>query len=363
MTQQQSPFTPQITERALRILVVEKDARLRELLVGTLSQFGFTCEPTLDCETALETIHDATNPDPAQPAIGLVICDVRMPDRDGVWLLDRLREDHPDVAVIMLTAIDRSPAAIECLRGATDYLVKPIDMDELLVAVDQALERRRLLLENRAYQNHLERMVDERTAQVQQALGRLRRSYSETMSALAAALDAREQETANHSERVSNGCVRLLRSLGVTDEGSLKVIQMGAMLHDIGKIGIPDRILLKPGPLDNDEWEIMRQHPLIGYEILKEIHFLEPSLDLVLYHQERFDGTGYPYGLTEDQIPLSARAFAVVDAWDAMTNQRPYRDPLPGSQAVIELLRCAGKHFDPQAVDVFCEQVRRDGYL
>ena len=135
------------------------------------------------------------------------------------------------------------------------------------------------------------------------------------------------------------------------------------MLHDIGKIGIPDSILLKPGPLDDREWEVMRQHPVIGYEILKEIQFLEPSLELVLYHQEKFDGSGYPYGLASSEIPLAARAFSVVDAWDAMTNLRPYRQPMPNSQAMIELLRCAGSHFDPVAIDTFFEIVREDGGL
>jgi putative nucleotidyltransferase with HDIG domain len=369
-----------IDDAYLRILVVEKDPDLRQLLVSTLSQFGFGCESVPDSTSALETLRGAAKVEAGPTLVrgvdaiaraggnhhpgvfGLVICDAKMPDHDGLWLLDRLRESYNEVSVIVLTGTDRSRVAVECMRrGATDCLAKPIDMDELLVAVDQALEKRRLVLENRAYRLHLEQIVDERTRALQSTLRKLNESYGETILALAAALDAREQETANHSGRVAEGTVSLLASLGVDDE--LDVIHMGAMLHDIGKIGIPDGILLKAGPLDRREWEIMRRHPLIGYEILREVQFLEPSLELVLYHQERFDGGGYPFGLRGNDIPLSARAFAVVDAWDAMTNPRPYRDAMPNSQAMIELLRCAGQHFDPEVVDAFFERVRDDGGL
>lgn len=373
-----------IDDAYLRILVVEKDPDLRNLLVSTLSQFGFGCESVPDSTSALEMLHDAAKEEagptpqrgtsevrtPAPDALehpsafGLVICDAKMPDHDSLWLLDRLCKSYREISVIVLTGADRSRAAVECMRrGATDCLAKPIDMDELLVAVDHALERRRLILENRAYRLQLEQMVDERTRELQSILSKLNESYGETILALAAALDAREQETANHSGRVAEGCVSLLTRLGLEDHGELGVIHMGAMLHDIGKIGIPDGILLKPGPLDDQEWEIMRRHPLIGYEILREVQFLEPSLELVLYHQEKFDGSGYPFGLNGDDIPISARAFAVVDAWDAMTSRRPYRAPMPNSQAMIELLRCAGRHFDPQVVDAFFDQVREDGGL
>ena len=373
-----------IDDAYLRILVVEKDPDLRNLLVSTLSQFGFGCQSVPDSTSALEMLHEAakaeggptlvrgvgvlqpagTVPGEHPGAFGLVICDAKMPDHDGLWLLDRLRESYREISVIVITGADRSSAAVECMRrGAIDCLAKPIDMDELLVAVDHALERRRLVLENRAYRLYLEQMVDERTRELQSILSKLNDSYGETILALAAALDAREQETGNHSGRVAEGCVSLLSRLGLDDEDELGVIHKGAMLHDIGKIGIPDGILLKAGPLDAREWEIMRRHPLIGYEILREVQFLEPSLELVLYHQEKYDSSGYPFGLGGDDIPLSARAFAVVDAWDAMTNPRPYRDPMQNSQAMIELLRCAGGQFDPQVVDAFFDQVRDDGGL
>lgn len=374
---------PRLEDSYLRILVVEEDPELRELVVSTLAQFGFGCQEAANAEAALEILREAaagrSHIEPVEGQrltpvagrylslscdFGLVICDVRMPDRDGLGFLDEVLETYPDVSVIMMTSVDRSRVAVECLRrGATDYLVKPIDMDDLLISVHQALERRRLVLENRLYQTRLERMVQERTRELEQTLDKLRASYSETLQALAASLDARERETANHSERVAEGCRKLLFRLGIEDEEALQVIEAGALMHDIGKVGIPDSILLKDGPLEDDEREIMKRHPQIGYEILSGIRFLEPSLELVLYHQERYDGSGYPYGLSGEDIPLSARAFAVVDAWDAMTNERPYRQPMPASRAATELRECAGSHFDPAVVEAFLEMKHEEGVL
>ncbi len=371
---------PEIEDGYLRILVVEEDSELRELVVSTLAQFGFGCQKAGDAQEALTILREAAagrsdaSDLPLTPIagryaslscdFGLVICDVRMPDRDGLWFLEQVLAAYPDLSVIMLTSVDRSRVAVECLRrGATDYLVKPVDMDDMLVSVHQALERRKLLMENQLYQSKLERMVQERTRELRHTLDKLRASYGETLNALAAALDAREQETANHSTRVAENCRNLLARLGTDDEETLEVIEQGALMHDIGKIGIPDAILLKDGPLDESERTTMKKHPTIGYEILRGIRFLEPSLELVLYHQEKFDGSGYPYGLAGDKIPLSARAFAVVDAWDAMTNERPYRGPMGAASAAEELIDCCGTHFDPVIVHAFLEMKREEGVL
>lgn len=372
---------PRIEDGYLRILVVEDDPELRELVIETLAEFGFGCQVAADAREAVRILEQAHRPDAVTEEglaltpvggryeslptdFGLVICAVRLPDRDGLWFLDQVTPRFPDVPVIMLTSVDRSRVAVECLRrGATDYLVKPLDMDDLLVSVHQALERRRLVIENRLYQTKLESLVQDRTKELRATLDKLRDSYGETLAALAAALDAREQETANHSSRVADGCKNLLRQLGVTDKAALSIIEAGALLHDIGKIGIPDAILLKAGPLDPQERLIMRQHPQIGYEMLCGISFLEPSLELVLYHQERYDGSGYPYGLAGEDIPIEARAFAVVDAWDAMTNERPYRKPLATRLAADELRNCSGSQFDPVVVDAFLQMKRDEGVL
>ncbi|NKB88592.1 MAG: response regulator [Acidobacteria bacterium] len=368
---------PRIEDGYLRVLVVEDDPELRELVIGTLAEFGFGCQAADDAREAvaiLESTHDRPVGDSVggstgryesmRTDYGLVICDVRLPHRDGLWFLDQVIPRFPDVPVIMLSSVDRGRVAVECLRrGATDYLVKPLDIDDLLVSVHQALERRRLVMENRLYQTKLETLVQERTKELRTTLDKLRDSYGETLMALAAALDAREQETANHSSRVSEGCRDLLQRLGVDDEAALTIIEAGALLHDIGKIGIPDAILLKPGPLNDEERLIMREHPQIGYEMLRGIRFLEPSLELVLYHQEKYDGTGYPYGLAGDDIPIEARAFAVVDAWDAMTNERPYRKPMSTEHAATELVECSGGHFDPVVVDAFLEMKREEGVI
>jgi len=372
---------PRIEDGYLRVLVVEDDVELRELVIGTLAEFGFGCQVAEDAREAVRVLEQAHRSDAVTEEgraltpvdgryesvatdFGLVICAVRLPDRDGLWFLDKVIPRFPDVPVIMLTSVDRSRVAVECLRrGATDYLVKPVDMDDLLVSVHQALERRRLVMENRLYQTKLESLVQARTKELRSTLDKLRASYGETLAALAAALDAREQETANHSSRVADGCKHLLRQLGVTDEAALSVIEAGALLHDIGKIGIPDAILLKDGPLNEQERLIMRQHPQIGYEMLCGIRFLEPSLELVLYHQEKYDGSGYPYGLAGDDIPIEARAFAVVDAWDAMTNERPYRRPMATMLAADELRDCSGSQFDPVVVEAFLQMKHGEGVL
>jgi putative nucleotidyltransferase with HDIG domain len=370
---------PRIEDGYLRILVVEDDPELRALVIETLGEFGFGCQIAGDAREAvrvLEEAHhgvkeegEAIKPVDGRYAsvatdYGLIICAVRLPDRDGLWFLDQVVPRFPDVPVIMLTSMDRSRVAVECLRrGATDYLVKPVDMDDLLVSVHQALERRRLVMENRLYQTKLESLVQARTKELRSTLDKLRNSYGETLAALAAALDAREQETANHSSRVAEGCIKLLRRLGVDDSDALSIIEAGALLHDIGKIGIPDAILLKDGPLNDQERLIMRQHPQIGYDMLQGIRFLEPSLELVLYHQEKYDGTGYPHGLAGSDIPIEARAFAVVDAWDAMTNERPYRKPMATHLALAELRECSGTHFDPVIVDAFMRMKHEEGVL
>jgi response regulator RpfG family c-di-GMP phosphodiesterase len=371
---------PRIEDGYLRILVVEDDAELRTLVIETLAEFGFGCQVAADAREAVRVLEEAQGegiPEQGRaitpvagryasvtPDFGLVICAVRLPDRDGLWFLDQVTPRFPDVPVIMLTSVDRSRVAVECLRrGATDYLVKPLDMDDLLVSVHQALERRRLVMENRLYQNKLETLVQARTKELKSTLDKLRDSYGETLAALAAALDAREQETANHSSRVAEGCITLLRRLGLGDDEALAIIEAGALLHDIGKIGIPDAILLKPGPLDEQERLIMRQHPQIGYDMLQGIRFLEPSLDLVLYHQEKYDGSGYPYGLAGADIPIEARAFAVADAWDAMTHGRPYRKALATTVAAAEVRTCSGSHFDPVVVEAFLRIKEDEGVL
>jgi putative nucleotidyltransferase with HDIG domain len=207
-------------------------------------------------------------------------------------------------------------------------------------------------VENREYQNGLERLVEERTVQLSRTLGDLEQSYDYTLEAFAGALDLRDAETEGHCQRVTSYTILIAGRMGI-DPKTMHHIARGAFLHDIGKMGVPDSILRKPGPLTDEEWTVMRKHAEIGYALLRNIPFLKQAADIVLAHQERYDGTGYPRGLRGDLIPLGARIFAVADAFDAMISERPYRKPISIEAACEEIRRNSGTQFDPKVVDVF----------
>lgn len=191
-------------------------------------------------------------------------------------------------------------------------------------------------------------------AELQQANAELRKAYDRTIEGWAQALDLRDEETEGHSRRVTAMTVELARESGVTGD-ALRYVRWGALLHDIGKMGMPDSILLKPGALSDEEWETMQQHPTLAYNLLSGIEFLRPALDIPYCHHEKWDGTGYPRGLKGKEIPLAARIFAVVDVYDALTSDRPYRDAWPAEKALQHIRDQAGKHFDPDVVELFLQ--------
>jgi len=327
------------------ILVVDDEPSVRDIVCRGLILNGYSCSTAGSSQEALSTMK-ATPP-------AVVISDINMPGQSGFWLLQQIKKQMPDTLVIMLTAIDETQSAVNCLtHGADDYIVKPINLKELALAVARVLEKRSLILENKAYQRNLEALVEKRTHDLNRALQQLKDSYDMTLQALVAGLDAREHETGNHSQRVSMYTVLLSKAMGMNGK-SLPTIAKGALLHDIGKLGISDRILLKPAKLTASEWKLMRRHPGIGYNILKNIDFLFPSLDIVLHHHERYTGGGYPSGLKGEDIPISARIFMVIDAFDTMTTDRPYRKAMPFEKAFKEIDRCNGKQFDPEVVKIF----------
>jgi putative nucleotidyltransferase with HDIG domain len=214
------------------------------------------------------------------------------------------------------------------------------------------LEHRRLLLENRNYQRNLEQLVEQRTGELKKALNELEQSYDATLEALGGALDLKDSETVGHCKRVTAYTMAMAKAMNLPVE-SLPQIARAAFLHDIGKMAIPDRILQKPGPLDDEERKVMRTHCDIGYKMLLRIPFLTQAAEIVLSHQEYYDGTGYPRKLRGEQIPLGARIFAVADAVDAMLSDRPYRKALGVDYARREVKKCSGTQFDPKVVEVF----------
>jgi putative nucleotidyltransferase with HDIG domain len=321
-----------------RLLVVDDEPSIREILAEGLEGYGFPVRMASSAAEAFEAVR--------QGGIDLVLSDIDMPGGNGIDLLKRIKAFAPDLDVIMVTGVVDVDIAMASIRdGASDYVTKPFNLEEVRIAVEQALDKRRLIRENRAYQLHLEEMVQERTRELQE-------SYESTLTALVTALDFRDNETQGHSYRVVEYAMVVADRLGV-EEPDRTWIRRGAILHDVGKIGVPDAILRKPGKLDPAEWEEMRKHPEMGYRMLQHIRFLEPALDIVLCHQERWDGSGYPRGLKGEEIPLGARIFAVVDTFDAMTSDRPYRKALTIADAREEVRKFTCIQFDPAVADAF----------
>jgi response regulator RpfG family c-di-GMP phosphodiesterase len=268
-------------------------------------------------------------------------------------MIPHVAEIAPDAVVVMVSGAQTVESAIEALRaGAFDYVMKPFDLRHVEAAVRRALEHKRLREAKRRYENYLEELVAERTAELDRTLATLEDSYRMTLKALAAALETRDRETHGHSERVVSFSLRLGRELKLTGE-SLRSLEFGALLHDVGKIGVPDAILHKPAQLSAEEWVNMRRHPVHGQQILQGIEFLEGAARVVGQHHEKWDGTGYPLGLRGEEIDLNARIFAVADAFDAMVSTRVYRAGKPYEAAAEELERHAGRQFDPVVVAAF----------
>lgn len=328
-----------------RLLVVDDDESVRRIVAALLKDEGYDTATAAGAVEALEVL--------AREPFALVITDIKMPERDGLWLLGELRREHPELAVIMMTGYGQVDTAVECLKyGAADYLTKPVRVNHLSASVMRALDRRRLELENRAYQRGLEGAVEEKTRELESAYNEISETYRITLEALVTALDARECETGNHSQRVVRLTLEIANRMGIIGS-EIDHLARGALLHDIGKIGVSDQVLLKPGRLTAEEWTEMRRHPEIGARILSGIPFLGPAAEIVLAHQERWDGKGYPRGLSTQQIPIGARIFAVADALDAITSDRPYRRGRSFSFAREEIARYAGTQFDPDVVRHF----------
>jgi len=327
------------------ILIADDEEMIRELINITLSREGFTCYQAASAEEGLEIINSHK--------LDLALLDIMMPGRSGIELLKDIKQMTPDTTVLMITAMNDMDTALSCIHfGAEDYITKPFNLDRVLLTVKNTLDKRRLILENREYQANLEHKVREQTEVIRTVMGEINLAYEHTLAALIRALDAREKEVGSHSERVMAYARHLAEAAGI-DERGRSILAKGALLHDIGKIGVSDNILLKPAKLDAAEWEIMRQHPAVGYEILNGIRYFEGAADLVLAHHERYDGAGYPNGLKGEAIPVSARIFALVDTLDAMTSDRPYRKALSFQAVLDEAVRCSGQQFDPKLVEVF----------
>ncbi len=323
-----------------RCLIVDDDAQVRQVLTRVIATQGLSPMEACSGADALAVLKRAGE-------VPVCIADIYMPEMDGVTFLREALQRYPDMAIIMLTGMAEVSTAVECMKlGALDFISKPVMIEEVRTRLHKALEKRRLVLENRFYQQTLELRVRD--------LDRKNRaSLINGVQMLVQALEAKDAYTSGHSSRVSRYAVRTAVQLGFTDE-ALEHVRLGGELHDIGKIGTREAILNKPAPLTVEEFQHVKEHSALGEKILQPFLAHSPMvLRIVRSHHERIDGSGFPDGLRGTRIPLEARVVAVVDAFDAMTTNRAYRPQLPATQAVDELRRCAGVHFDAEVVEAF----------
>ncbi len=328
-----------------RILVVDDDLAIRKLLDRLLSRGGYEVQCVESAAAALDVL------EADRGRIDAALVDLNLGMDSGLDLMQQMKAIDDAAICIVITGQVTVESAVESLRsGAYDYVQKPFSAAQVMAALKRAITYRRLLIENRRYQTHLENMVREKSAAHTRALERLQLSFQFTLESLAAMLDARERKTGEHSKRVARMSHILARELDVAPE-DVEVIETGALLHDIGKIAIPDAVLLKPGPLNEEERAIIRRHPQIGYDMIRNNPDLKDASEIVLSHQEFYDGNGYPRGLKGEDICLGARIFAVADAYDAMRAERPYSKSVGAEDALQEILNHKGTQFDPDVVD------------
>jgi response regulator RpfG family c-di-GMP phosphodiesterase len=330
---------------AARVLAVDDEPAARRLLSIILKPPAFRCSTASNGEEALAILQ--------RERFDAVISDLHMPGIDGMELLVQVRQRYPHIAFLVTTGVDDVDVGVQAMRrGADDYLVKPLWENAVLVSLESALHKRLLEQQVENYREHLEEMVAERTGQLQAALQQIEHSYEDTLQALGAAIDLRDSETAGHSQRVCSYSLEIARAMELSDK-QLRSLARGAYLHDIGKLGIPDGILLKPGPLTADERKLMQRHVQIGFDLVKDIPFLADAAEILLMHHERYEGGGYPRGLNGEEILLGARIFTVADTLDAITSDRPYRRASSFQSARETIRQLSGSQFDPQVVDVF----------
>jgi putative nucleotidyltransferase with HDIG domain len=329
-----------------RILAVDDDPALLKATERTLRDPRRLLDVAASGAEALELV--------TQHEYAVLITDVRMPDMDGIELCERVRRRSPDTVCVLVTGHADIDVALSAINRAQvfRFLTKPWERDDLLMAVVQACDHHRIVREHADFSRLLGRRNLELAELNRKLDGEVQRRTGELLLGLINALDLRDTETQGHSRRVALYARRLAEQMHLGAE-DVRDVERGALLHDIGKIGVSDTILLKPGKLTDEEWVEMRKHALHGYEILRGIEFLGNARLVVRSHHERFDGQGYPDGLAKEGIPIGARIFAVIDTYDAMTSDRPYRKALPASVAREEIQKHTGAQFDPACADAF----------
>jgi len=319
------------------LLIVDDEAVIRQLLSRKLSREGYRCEEADNAEQALDML--------AANSTSLVILDIKMPGKSGIELLPEIKSEHPDIAVIMATAVTEMSVAIQCLKqGADDYICKPFNLDEVALGVKRALEKRDLQLRIREYQQFLEEKVEEQT-------GEIRKLFLGAIEALVYALEAKDKYTGGHSRRVTETALALGDELGLSAD-HMEDLRWGSLLHDVGKIAVNQLIQNKPGRLTQEEYEHIMIHAHVGAGIVQPV-VNERVVEMIEHHHDHYDGSGLNQIVAGDDIPMAARILAVVDAFDAMTSDRPYRPAMSREEALNEIRRCMKTQFDPVVAEAF----------
>lgn len=326
------------------VLVIDGDVALRRTASAWIDSLGYHVREAVDADEAL----DAMDRSPCD----IALCDVSMASHDGVWLAWRLRERHPQTAIIMATALRDAETAVSSLRNdVVDYLLKPFDRTRLNEALSLALDWHAAAAGDVALHQALQDRLRTRRAELAAALAEAQTTHIAALDGLISMLQLHERGGRGHATRVARLALALADALGVYDNGEMLELEHGALLHDIGKLEVPAAILTKSAPLDEREWEVMRTHPQLGYDLLRNLPAFAGAAGLVLAHHEAFDGTGYPRGLKRTQIPIGARILAIADAYDSMTHPHTQRPPMPSAMAISEIERCSGSQFDPQVAE------------
>ena len=329
----------------LRVLVVDDEEPMRNMIQVRLQRQGLFCETASNTEEAARRLRAGQ--------FDVVLSDLHMPGGTGLDLANWMAAEVPSVPLVLVTGANEVRLATQALKsGVSDYIVKPFEFRELVASLNAAVIEKRTVRDAEQRRSQLERVCAQQTEEIGRVLAELHTTYEATLDALGLALESRDHETQGHSRRVANLARLLANKLGIGGR-QLDMITYGSYLHDIGKIGIADAILRKPGPLTPEEQVSMRTHVELGYEMVNSIPFLRPAAEIVLCHHEAFDGSGYPRGLKGQQIPIGARIFAIADTVDAITSDRPYRQARPLSAAQAEIDRCSGTQFDPGVVEAF----------
>jgi putative two-component system response regulator len=324
------------------VTVVDDEPSALDVLVRAARSWSFDCQAARSAEQALQLLEQ--NPTP------IVVTDLRMPGKGGVWLVGEIRRLWPEIAVIVITAGDEADSVAQCLdAGAHQFFLKPINLDEFRHALEATWRHYRLQRQHALHRLHLEQTVQRQTKKI-------RRTYLSAIDSLVRTLEARDPSTSGHSLRVRAYALRLADVIGL-ENGLRKKLALAAKLHDIGKVGLPEAILNKPNVLNEEESGVVREHPVVGERILKPFLRCRLILSAIRGHHERYDGTGYPDGLRGEQIPLLARLVTLADCYDALTSSRAYRDPLLPAEALEIIRQGAGRQFDPLFVPAFLEAV------